>query len=212
MRKFPVCMILAIIFMALGPNYSVADVSVGVSADEDGIKEFHLAIGSHYGIARVDVERVREEPLSDDDIAVALFIANRTGRSPIRIAEMRRRGLSWMEITLQLGLNAGIFYVAFQSDPGPPYGNAYGYYKKHPRKKWGDIRLDDRDIINLVNLKILGEQYQVAPEKVVKMKKSGKSFSKINAELKQAKADKGKSKKANSKNSKKSGKGNKKDK
>lgn len=192
MRRAIIPIFISLIFLGLPSKAAYADVEVGVAVDQDGIKEFHLSIGSHYGIAQVDVEKVRRRSLPDDDVAVVLFIARRAAIAPIAVADLRLQGFSWMEITLKLGLNSEIYFVAFQNNPGPPYGKAYGYYKNSPRKDWGKINLADVDIVNLVNLKILVEQHGLAPEKLLEMKKSGKSFARINADLKKSKVEKNK--------------------
>ena len=194
MRRFTILAIFAVVLWGLLFNLSYGDVNVGLTVDEDGIKEFHLSIGSHYGIKQVEVEKVRRRSLPDDEVAVVLFISNRAGVLPIMIADLRHSGLSWMDITFKLGLTAEIYYVAFQSDPGPPYGNAYGHYKNSPKGKWGKIKLVDADIINLVNLKVLAETHNYSPEKIVKLRKSGKPFAKINTDLKKARAEKQKRK------------------
>jgi hypothetical protein len=198
MRRLLFLVAFSLIFSGLNLNTAYCDINVGLAIDNDGIKEFHLSVGSHYGIARVEVEKVRRRSLPDDDVAVVLFIAKRAGMAPIKIADLRLKGLSWMDITLKFGLTAEIYHVAFQADPGPPYGKAYGYYKNTPRKKWGKISLADVDIINLVNLKVLVEQHGVAPTKLLKMKKSGKSFAGINADLKKSKVEKKKRGKSDS--------------
>jgi len=82
-----------------------------------------------------------------------------------------------------IGLSPEIYYVKFASDPGPPYGKAWGHYKKTPRKKWGKIKLADADIINLVNLKFLAEKYHCSPEKIMHTE-----FKKAKAQKKEKKA------------------------
>jgi hypothetical protein len=190
MRKFPVFLLLPILLTSFIALDSRADVNVGISADRDGIKEFHLSIGTHYGVKEREIEKVRARSLPDDEMAVVFFISNRLVVSPIIIADLRLSGMSWMEITLKYGLSPEIYYVKFASDPGPPYGNAWGHYRKTPRKKWHQIQLGDVDIINLVNLKFLAEKHQCSPEKIVRMKKQGKSFANMHGEFKKAKAEK----------------------
>ena len=190
MRKILIFALLPILFVAFSTNKACSDVNVGISADQDGIKEFHLSIGTHYGVKEREIEKVRARSLADDEMAVVFFLSNRTGISPIVLADLRLGGMSWMEITFRYGLTAEIYYVKFASDPGPPYGNAWGHYKKRPRKQWNEIHLVDADIINLVNLKFLAEKHQCSPEKIVKMRKQGKSFATMHSEFKKAKAEK----------------------
>ncbi|UCE65106.1 MAG: hypothetical protein JSU85_09510 [Candidatus Zixiibacteriota bacterium] len=190
MRKFLISLLLPILFAGFTAFDSRADVNVGIAADKDGIREFHLSIGTHYGVKEREIEKVRARSLPDDEMAVVFFLSSRTGISPVVLVDLRLGGISWMDITFRYGLTAELYYVRFASDPGPPYGNAWGHYKKIPRKKWGKIQLADDDIINLVNLKFLAEKHQCSPEKIVRMKKQGKSFANMHTEFKKAKAEK----------------------
>jgi len=84
-----------------------------------------------------------------------------------------------MEITLHFGLSPEIYYVPVERIPGPPYGHAYGYYKKVPRAKWSTIRLPDADIVNLVNLRFMRGYYDADVDTVVRMRHEGKDFADI---------------------------------
>jgi hypothetical protein len=70
---------------------------------------------------------------------------------------------------------------------GPPYGRAYGYYKKKPKKDWRTIVLGDDDVVNLVNLKFMSEHYGYPPEKIIKMRSGGKEFVSIYDEIRKEK-------------------------
>lgn len=207
MRKFSFLLLLPILLMVFLAVDSRAEVNIGLSADQDGIKEFYLSVGTHYGAREADIEKVRARSLPDDEMAVVFFLSNRLEMSPIFLVDLRLSGKSWLEITLKYGLSPEIYYVKFASDPGPPYGKAWGHYKNTPRKKWHQIHLADTDIINLVNLKFLVDKYQCSPEKIVRMKKEGKSFAKMNGEFKKAKAEKQQKKASAKKTSAKKGKG-----
>jgi len=180
---------------------------VGISADRDGIKEFYLSVGTHYGAREAEIEKVRARSLPDDEMAVVFFLSNRLEVSPLFLVDLRLSGRSWLDITLKYGLSPEIYYVKFASDPGPPYGKAWGHYKNTPRKRWHQIQLGDSDIINLVNLKFLSEKYQCSPEKIVRLRKQGKSFANMNSEFKNAKAEKKQKQASAKKTSGKKGKG-----
>ena len=188
--------VLSAILIGFAPINAHSDVNVGISADRDGIQEFYLSIGTHYGAKEPVVEKVRARSLPDDETAVVFYISSRSNISPLIIADLRLGGMSWMDISLRYGLNASVYYVKFAADPGPPYGNAWGYYHKTPKKKWNKIILGDADIINLVNLKFLSEEYQCSPEKIVHMKKHGKSFASMNSQFRKERTEK-KNKEAN---------------
>lgn len=164
-----------------------ADVNIGVSADETGIKQFYLAIGDYYKQPEKEIIVVRERGIPDEDLPVVFYLASRTGISPEAIIKLRLGGNSWMDITFHYGLTAEIYYIELKKDYGPPYGKAYGHFKNKPRKHWGKIVLADPDIINFVNLRFLSSHYGYSPDEIVSMRSKGESFTKINAEIKKSK-------------------------
>ena len=166
-----------------------AGVDVGISVDEDGIKGFYLAIGEHYRVPEREVVVVRERNVPDEELPVVFFLARHASVEPASLVKLRLGGMSWMDITLHLNLSPSIFYVAFDRAPGPPYGKAWGHFRKHKKARWGEIRLPDADIVNIVNLKFVSEKYGYSPAEVVKMRARGDRFAAIH---KQAKAGKGK--------------------
>ncbi|OGC85508.1 MAG: hypothetical protein A2142_00200 [candidate division Zixibacteria bacterium RBG_16_48_11] len=190
------------------PQYGEADLDLGVSIRDGEVRSFYLAVGDYYNVPERTLVVVNERNIPDDEVPVVFFLASQARVSPNVIIDLRLGGKSWMDITLYYGLTAQIFYVPFTVDPGPPYGKAYGHFKKLPRSKWGEIRLGNADVVNLVNLKFISGHYGYSPDQVVKMRGKGKSFVSINSEIKKNKGEsKGKAQKQGSKGKSK-GKGN----
>jgi hypothetical protein len=83
-----------------------------------------------------------------------------------------------------------IFYVNVGAEPiGPPYGNAYGYYRKYgPSKDWKKIRLTDREVVDLVNLRFMSEYHKRTPEEIIEMRGRQSGFAAINDEILKARA------------------------
>ena len=173
-----------------------AGVDIGLSIDEDGIRSFHLAIGEHFGVKEKAVVVVREKKIPDDDLPVVFFLAKHASVTPSVIVKLRLSGKSWMQIAMHFGLTAEVFYVKFDRDPGPPYGKAWGHFKKHKRSEWHKVKLVDADVINLVNLKFASEHYGHTPAQIVKMRAKGDSFVALH---KKVKADKMKQRKQKAK-------------
>lgn len=188
--------ILAVVvcLLALGPvaDRSQAEVNLGISIDEDGIKGFYLAIGEHFEIDARRVTSVKKAQIPDEEMPVVFFLAKRCFVSPSIIIRHRRDGLSWMDICLKYDLTAEIFWVDLKQTPGPPYGKAWGHYKKKKKNKWGSIRMTDIEIVNFVNLKFISLHYGYSPDEVAKMRGNGTSFVKINGKVKKAKGTKAK--------------------
>jgi hypothetical protein len=105
-----------------------------------------------------------------------------------------------MDITLQYGLSPKLYYVAFTEDPGPPYGKAWGHFKKHKKNKWNEIRLSDAEIVTCVNTRFLCDRYGYTPDEVVKLRQKGDGWVRFHANVKQHKENKGKSSKHHAEN------------
>jgi len=189
MRRFLTAGLAAFaLFFGLASNVR-SDVELGLSADENGLREFHLAVGDFYRVPEEEVVVVRERRIPEEELPVVFFVAQRAHVAPSVIVDLRLGGRSWMDIALFHGLGAEIFYVNATAD-GPPYGRALGYYKHKPKKEWKYIKLADDDVVNLVNLNFLSKHYGYSPNTVIKMRSGGKGFVDINKDAKHGKIGK----------------------
>ncbi|MBU8933052.1 MAG: hypothetical protein KOO62_03500 [candidate division Zixibacteria bacterium] len=161
-----------------------AGVEVGLSIDSDGIKSFHLAIGEHYQIPEKEVVAVRKKSLSDEELVVVFFLAEHANVKAGVILNLRSKGKSWWEITHYFGLNPDIFFLALKTNPGPPYGKAYGHFKKAKKHRWKNISLADVDIVNCVNLRFVTQRHGYSPDEVIRLRHQGHKFARINAHAK----------------------------
>jgi hypothetical protein len=165
---------------AFGVDRAEAQTAFSVSAS---IGDFHVAVANYYRVPEREVIVIRERRIPDDEIPVVLFIAQRASVSPQRIIDLRLRGDSWWDISVRFGLGPEVYYVPVAVAPGPPYGRAYGHYKKHPRNEWKAIRLEDEDVVNLVELRFLSEHYHVAPERIIEMRGRDRDFVAVHADV-----------------------------
>jgi hypothetical protein len=175
------------VFLITASTPSFADTSwnVGVSGGDEGIRSFQLSIGEYYHVPEREVVVIHERGIHEEELPVVFFIAQRARVSPEAVVRLRMRGMNWMDITFHYGLSPEIYYVPLRQ--GPPYGNAYGHYKNYPKGGWhrGDLR--DADIVNQVNLKFISEHHRYAPEKVMKSRSEGRSFTTIDRDVRQGK-------------------------
>ncbi len=197
------------------PGFAETQWNVGVTGGNQGIEGFNLSIGEYYKVPEREVVVVHERGIPEDELPVVFHVAQHARVRPEVIVNMRLRHMSWMDITYHYGLSPEIYYVPVYH--GPPYGKAYGYYKKHPsRKEWKKIHLRDEDVINQVNLKLMSEHHGYAPDRVMIYREKGQRFSVIdhdiryekygNGKKKDRKEDKHKGKNAGGKDQKKQGK------
>jgi len=166
------------------PAASSAQVSTGISLDSDGLRGFYLSVGDYYHVPEREVIVVRERRVPDDELPVVFFMASHAHVAPGVIVDLRLDGWSWSRISLHYGVGPDVYYVpvAFEVS-GPPYGNAYGHYKKRPKKEWSTIRLTDSDIVNFVNLRFISHHMGIPPEDVIRMRSGGKSFTVIHEDV-----------------------------
>ena len=192
------------------------------------VADLHRAIHDSLGLPEPFIVQALERGLPDVELPVIGTIAARASVPVAQVVDLRLGGMSYFDLTLHYGLSPEIYYVPFDADPGPPYGNAWGYWKKTPRAQWRTHRLADAEIVDYANLKLVVDHYHVAPVEVVSYRKAGKGYAAIHTEVvkvkgggpkgksaapaaaksgsKSAKAQKGKSAKGGKKDKPKEGK------
>ena len=139
---------------AVGAGVSFDFLFHAESATSDDQVFLNVAV-QHYGYGRADLEpvlpRIRAVEL---DLPVVLFLAQESHRPIREVVDLRERGLPWNDVFVRVGVPCERLFVGVDRDPGPPYGKAWGYWKKHPR----DARFGDDDIRSFVVLQ-LGQRF-----------------------------------------------------
>ena len=175
--------ILLCIMAAVSPSFAQTQWRVGISGGDDGVEGFHLSIGEYYRVPHKEVIVVHERGICDEELPVVFFLAQRARVHPDAIVRLRLRGMSWMDITLHYGLCPDIYYVPVRVVHHHS-GHDYIYYRDRRHHDWKHMRLKDRDIINQVNLKFISERHGYAPEKIIKHRFEGRSFTQIDRDVK----------------------------
>jgi hypothetical protein len=192
MRIF-LMILLALMMGWSAPQSSAAQAqwNLGVSVGSEGLRGFHFSIGEHYRVPERDVGIARQRGIPEEELPVVFYLAAKAQVASGVILDLRLKGLSWIDVTLRYGLSPEIYYVPVKAAKvGPPYGKAYGYYKKHPRHEWKKVVLHDDDVVNLVNLKFASDYYGYAPERVMQMRGEGQNFVAIHDHIKKEKHEK----------------------
>jgi hypothetical protein len=156
-----------------------------VYVEDEGMNGFYLSVENYYRVPEREIIIVRDSGLPYDEMPVVFFIAQRARVAPVVIIDLRRRNMSWMEITLYYRLSPDIYYVPVKT--GPPYGHAYGHYMNQPKKQWKNMTFKDNDIVNLVNLKFVSEHNKQKPDEIIKMREEGNNFKEINHNVRKGK-------------------------
>src|SRR5262245_61799667 len=90
----------------------------------------------HLSVKDQGADRASLEPVLprirrlDADLPVVLFLARQSGRPPSAVVELRALGMEWALVFGRLHVPIDVLFVGIDRDPGPPYGNAWGYWKK----------------------------------------------------------------------------------
>ena len=160
-----VCCALALLICIGLPSQTEAgiDIDFGAQVRIGDDADLFLSISSRYfDRDRSSVDRAAALYRNPDDLAVALYLAKRAEVRVDRVHRLRRGGLSWWQVSVELGLPADIWFVRVQRDPGPPYGKAYGHWKHHKKDRRRAIALTDVQARDLVAVRMIHEYYGVS--------------------------------------------------
>lgn len=163
----------------------ITRVSAELYVEDEGLNGYYVSVQNYYRVPERDIIVIRDRGIVYSEMPVVLFISQRARVNPTVVIDLRRKNMSWMDITLYFRLSPDIYYVPVNS--GPPYGNAYGHYMNKPRKQWKQIHFKDDEIVNLVNLKFVSEHNKQKPGEIIKMRENGNDFKTINHNLKKNK-------------------------
>lgn len=150
------------------------------SVDDDDEWFLHLAV-NNYGYPRTVIEPVVPRlRYVEADLPVVLFLAHQSGRPVDFIVNLRSEGLGWSVIFTRVGVPYDVLFVGIDRDPGPPYGKAWGHWKKQRKH----FRPSDDVICGLVNVQTAHRVTGLSSFDVARARGHGKSFASVVAEKK----------------------------
>src|SRR5512143_1629622 len=102
------------------------------------VNRYYVSLAQYYNVPYRDICVMREAGVVDEDIPVILYIYTHSQYSLRQIYSLRLRGATWENLSNW----CGVPLYGYRS--GPPYGNAYGYYRNGPGRQWDEHgRWDD---------------------------------------------------------------------
>jgi len=177
-------MSIALIVGSLYGPLNAANFDIGISGSERGINGFSLSIGDYYRVPAREIIMI-ERSIPDYETSVVYFLARHSHRTPQFIVDLRLRGMSWWDISLRLGLDPyNVYVVDSRRYSSPPYGKAYGYHDKGKHH-----RLDDSEIVELVNVRFLSAYHGVSVDEVIDRRSRGQQYMHIDDEYRMKKYD-----------------------
>jgi len=117
-------------------------------------------------------------PNPESDFPVLLFLASEARVGLAVVWDLKAKGLTWFQVMARLNIPPERVFVELPRDPGPPYGKAYGHWKKHPKEK---VSLTDDDVFYWVNIRTQAKYFGVEPAVVVQWRESGKTWKAVAA-------------------------------
>lgn len=173
----------ALVLLAATPLLAGMDVEFGSSVRLDDRGEIYVAVASRYfGPEREAVQKLAVRYNDPDDLAVALFIGQKSGRSQEEVSSLFDRGLSWWDVAFKLKLDPSIWFVDVDGEPDPPYARAYHFWDKHRENPRYVLALTDDDIRNLVAARMIHEYFDLPVEDAMRIRAVGDNLRYIIAE------------------------------
>jgi hypothetical protein len=150
--------------------------SLSIPLDDDG--RVFINVASNYYGAEPDMVILASRRLRRpaDEIPIVLFLAERSRRPVSAVLDLRLGGRSWIDIFVSVGLPYSILFADLPPDPGPPYGKAWGYWKKHRADGKTRIVLTDAEFADLVNLHLGVRAFGLDAREAVRLRSQGKAF------------------------------------
>ena len=136
--------------------------------------EYRAAWLSYYKCDESNVDFLVKKGWHYDDISVGLFLAHRSGKTVQDIELRRVAGYSWWKVMEHIKLDVMTLHTKVPDSLkiGPPYGNAYGYF----RKQDATYLMTDEDVRNLVHLKVMTEHHGLDAALVIDHRGRGRTF------------------------------------
>ena len=177
-------MIIVLLAGCMCGSLNAENFDVGISGSDRGISGFSLSIGDYYRVPTREIIMI-ERYLPEEDISVIYFLARHSHRTPQYISQLRLNGMSWWNISIHLGLDPRTLYIVdSRRHSGPPYGKAYGYYKEGKSH-----RLNDAEIVDLVNVKFLSSYHGVSVDDVIDRRARGQHYMHIDDDYRMKKSN-----------------------
>jgi len=140
---------------------------------DDGAQVLLHATNEAFPMPRERVTTVFHE-IGDpyDDYPVLAFIAYNAHVDIGTVWAYKRKGKDWVNVMFHFGVPPSALFVSVPQPPGPPYGRAYGHWRKHGNRLQPD-QLNGDDIRYWVRVRALAGYGGMAPARVYEMQRTG---------------------------------------
>ena len=162
---------LTAVIACLAPQETLAQGDPGVR------ESYFRALGEHFEVPYQEVKIIGDWDLAPDEVPVVLFLARRAGVSSDALIGLRRTGRSWREVSTRFGLSPRTFHLNLpEGAPLGPLARVFQEFRSRPTDQWGQIELQDSELVALVNIRVLSEAVGVPPLRVLEAWSEAGSF------------------------------------
>ena len=152
--------------------------------EEASQEAYFRAVGEFFTVPSSELAILRDWRLAPDEIPVVLFVAERSGVSPEALVALRRSGQSWTELADRYGVGAAALHLPIPPQaPAGRLARLYEQFRSTPLSQWDGIRLEQRDIVALVNVRLLAQTLGIPPDEILARAGPAGSFVQLYGEL-----------------------------
>jgi hypothetical protein len=142
---------------------------------------YHLS--RYYGFTSEMVMAVGNFLKNTDDASVCLFIAKEKGADPRSMALAKEKSPCWKDVFKCYNFNFGRLFedIGVNINLGVPkcYRHAYDEYRKYLADPTREMDLSDREIIDMVQLRLIVKLYGVSAGEVMKARNNGADWTSL---------------------------------
>jgi hypothetical protein len=138
---------------------------------------YFRVVGEYFEVPLQEVSIIGEWDVPPDEVPVVLFLAQQAGVSPDALIGVRRGTRPWVEVASRFGVDPGAFHMPLPQNADLGLLNrVYEEFRTRPARAWGEIRLEDPEIVALVNLRVLCQTSGASPVEVIRAREEAGSF------------------------------------
>ncbi|MCB0317231.1 MAG: hypothetical protein KDD56_00635 [Bdellovibrionales bacterium] len=153
--------IAAILITLVTSVITFADPTINIDVNLADRDPYLVDVADYYSVPYNRVAYIPQSGLDLEEVPLLLLLDTLIGGNLENLVGLRSSGLNYVEIAKRYNVLPYRFFTPVDFNvQGPPYGNAYGYFKKHPRGNWQEIPLRDIDLIKLAQLQFLHRKYK----------------------------------------------------
>jgi hypothetical protein len=145
-------------------------------------EDYYTAVSMYFQVSRDTIVDLVKLEIPDVDIPVTIFIAQENTVAPHRIAEVRIKGDSWMDIIRGRGMSPEVFYFLLVGEfDSKTYSPIFAKFDTTARSQWKHLILTDGEIQDMVNLKFIYRHYDYSVFEVMAFRDNGRDMVAINS-------------------------------